>query len=255
MVPKGQVRATTAANNPPRSRRGEETRAKLVRAAKATFEKDGFLDARISDIAKRAKLSYGAFYHYFDSKDQVFREVAEAQEERLTAPPDDGEGPGGESPFERIREANRRYLERYRSEARIMGVIEQVSRYDPHVNAARMASQKHFAERSERSIRRLQGQGLADARVNPAIAADALGSMIGRLAELWLTQGYREYDFDEAVDQLSLLWANAIGLDTSAAGRPTTRRRSTGRPPAKRTAAASRGATSPGGGGQPVTGD
>jgi hypothetical protein len=24
--------------------------------------------------------------------------------------------------------------------------------------------------------------------------------MIGRLAELWLTQGYREYDFDEAVD-------------------------------------------------------
>jgi AcrR family transcriptional regulator len=237
VVPKAQNRGATTASNPPRSRRGEETRAKLVKAAKATFERDGFLDARISDIAKRAKLSYGAFYHYFDSKEQIFREVAEAQEERLTAPPDDGGGtPGGDSPFERIREANRRYLERYRSEAKIMGVIEQVSRYDAHVNAARMASQKHFAERSERSIKRLQSQGLADARVNPAIAADALGSMIGRLAELWLTQGYREYDFDEAVDQLSLLWANAIGLDTSAATKPNARRRPATRPVGRRTA-------------------
>jgi hypothetical protein len=75
-----------------------------------------------------------------------------------------------------------------------------------------METQKHFAERSERAIRRLQEQKLADPRINPAIAADALGSMVGRFAELWLTQGYREYDFDEAVDQLSLLWANAIGL-------------------------------------------
>ena len=229
MVPKAQGRAAVAAANRPRSRRGEETRAKLVKAAKATFERDGFLNARISDIAKRAKLSYGAFYHYFDSKEQIFREVAEAQEERLTAPPDDAErAPGSESPYERIHEANRRYLERYRSEARLMGVIEQVSRYDAHVNAARMASQKHFAERSERSIRRLQSQGLADTRVNPAIAADALGAMIGRLAELWLTQDYREYDFDEAVDQLSLLWANAIGLDSTADKRPAPARRSTG---------------------------
>jgi hypothetical protein len=28
-----------------------------------------------------------------------------------------------------------------------------------------------------------------------------------------LTQGYREYEFDEVVEQLSLLWANALRLD------------------------------------------
>ena len=200
----------------PRSRRGELTRAKLVNAAKQVFERDGFLDARIVDIAAKAKVSYGAFYHYFESKEQIFREVAEAQENRLSAPPEyDGKPrPIDISAHERIRDANRRYLERYRSEARLMGVIEQVSRYDSYVNAARMASQRHFAERAERLIRRLQSQGEADERVNPAIAADALGSMIGRFAELWLTQGYREYDFDEAVEQLTLLWANALGIDT-----------------------------------------
>ena len=36
--------------------------------------------------------------------------------------------------------------------------------------------------------------------------------MVARFAEIWLVQGYREYDFDEAVEQLSRLWANALGL-------------------------------------------
>lgn len=198
----------------PRSRKGAETRARLVRAAKVVFERDGFLDARISDIADTAGLSHGAFYHYFDSKEQVFREVAEAQESRLTEPPHDAAAVPPASPRARIREANRRYLQRYRDEARIMGVIEHMSRSDEHVNEVRSATQKHFAARAERAIRRLQDDGLADPRLDPAVAADALGAMVGRFAELWLVQGYREYAFDEAVEQLTVLWGNALGLPT-----------------------------------------
>jgi AcrR family transcriptional regulator len=200
--------------NVPRSRKGIKTRARLIDAAKQVFERDGFLDARIVDIAETAQLAPGSFYHYFDSKEQIFREVAEAQEERLTAPPEIEPGPtsGDESPLERIRRANRCYLERYRQEAALMGVIEQVSRYDAHVNAARMATMKHFVERAEGAIRRLQSTGQADRRLHPGMAADALGAMVARFAELWLVQGYRDYDFDDAVEQLTLLWGNALGL-------------------------------------------
>lgn len=197
--------------NGPRSRKGALTRARLIDAAKEVFERDGFLDARIVDIADAAGLSHGSFYHYFESKEQVFREVAAAQEERLTVPPEDGRV-SSESPWERIRSANRRYLERYRDEAALMGVIEQVSRYDAEVNAARMATMKHFVERAERAIRRLQREGLADRKLDPAMAADALGAMVARFAELWLVQGYRQYEFDEAVEQLTRLWANALGM-------------------------------------------
>jgi hypothetical protein len=77
----------------------------------------------------------------------------------------------------------------------------------------RAATQKHFAERAERSIRRLQAEGVADRDVDPAIAATALGAMVARFAELWLVQGYADYDFDEAVDQLTALWCNALRLD------------------------------------------
>jgi AcrR family transcriptional regulator len=209
----------------PRSRKGAQTRARLIEAAKEIFERDGFLEARISDIAECANLSHGSFYHYFESKEQIFREVATAQEERLTAPPDDDRlaSSADDSPRARIGKANRRYLERYRDEASLMGVIEQVSRYDPHVNAARISTQQHFAERAERAIRRLQHEGRADPSLNPTIAADALGAMIGRFAELWLVQGYREYDFDEAVENVTALWANALGLERE----PTPTRRPT----------------------------
>ena len=107
-----------------------------------------------------------------------------------------------------------------------MGVIEQVSRYDDEVNVARIATQQHFAERAECAIRQMQRQGIADKKVDAAIAADALGAMVGRFAELWLVQGYREYDFDEAVEQLTRLWANALGIDDEP--KPTSRRRRAG---------------------------
>ena len=75
---------------------------------------------------------------------------------------------------------------------------------------------KHFVERAERAIVELQWQGLADARLSPSVAADALGAMVGRFAEQWLVQGYRDYDFDEAVEQLTLIWGNALGIESES---------------------------------------
>ena len=215
----------TEANRPssatPRSRKGAQSRARLIEAAKVVFEETGFLEARISDIAEKAGLSHGSYYHYFDSKEQIFREVADLQEANLTAPADDADGDEDHEPteFERLHRANRRYLERYRDNGKIMGVIEEVSRHDDHVNQARMRRQKHFADRAEKSIRRLQETGAADPEINPEIAAFALGSMVARVAELWIVEGWGDYDIDTVADQTTRLWANAIGLK-----RPRTKR-------------------------------
>src|SRR3981081_3953291 len=96
----------------PRSRKGVQTRARLLDAAKQIFEERGFLEARISDIAERAGLSHGAFYHYFDSKEQVFRELAEAMDERLSEPLGSVIHASGssETPRERLRKAIRSHL-------------------------------------------------------------------------------------------------------------------------------------------------
>ncbi len=204
--------ARTPAAAAPRSRKGVQTRARLLDSAKLVFEETGFLEARISDIAERAGLSHGSFYHYFDSKEQIFREVADAQEALLTAPPEADDPEVELTELDRIQRANLRYLSRYRDNGKIMGVIEEVARYDDHVNAARMARQKHFADRAERAIRRLQGAGAADPRIDPEIAALALGSMVARVAEIWLIDHWGDYELETVAEQVTRLWANAIGL-------------------------------------------
>ncbi len=202
----------------PRSRKGAQTRARLLESAKSVFEETGFLDARISDIAEHAGLSHGSFYHYFDSKEQIFRELAEAQEALLTAPASETEQADakGLTELERLHRANRRYLARYSENGKIMAVVEEVSRYDDHVNEARMRRQKHFADRAERAIRRLQEAGSADPEIDPAIAALALGSMVARFAELWVVDHWGTFDLDTAAEQVTRLWANAIGLKEPA---------------------------------------
>jgi AcrR family transcriptional regulator len=206
------IKSTASA---PRSRKGALTRARLLEAAKSVFEEAGFLEARVSDIAGGAGLSQGSFYHYFDSKEQIFRELAEEHEAMLIAPDADEEREAtsvGISDLARIRRGIRRYLERYRDNSRIMRVIEEVSRYDSFVNLARRRRQEYFADRAARAIRTMQERGTADPEVDPEVAALALGAMLRRFAELWLVEGWKPFDFDEMVDQLTLLWVNAIGL-------------------------------------------
>jgi len=204
----------------PRSRKGAVTRARLLSAAKEVFEQDGFLDARISDIAERAGLSHGSFYHYFESKEEVFREVAAEVDARLVAPLTsvilDPSSPA--TPYERIREAIRMHMESYRAEARIMGVIEQVSRFDEHVRALRYERHQRSLVQVADSIRRLQRNGLVDERLEPTVAAAGLGSMTYRFPEMWFVQGLLDCDFDLGVEQLTLLFVNALGLPRSEEG-------------------------------------
>jgi AcrR family transcriptional regulator len=204
----------------PRSRKGAETRARLVSAAKEIFERDGFLDARISDIAERAGLSHGSFYHYFESKEEVFREVAAEVDERLSAPLGSVilDSSSGASPYERIHEAIRRHLQSYREEARIMGVIEQVARFDQQVGASRFERHKKYLMEVADSIRSLQRRGLVDDGLDPVIAAAGLGAMTYRFPEAWFVQGLIDCDFDEGAEQLTQLFVRALGLRDGSVG-------------------------------------
>jgi AcrR family transcriptional regulator len=198
----------------PRSRKGVETRARLVAAAKAVFERDGFLDARISDISEQAGLSHGSFYHYFESKEQVFREVATEADELLASPISDVilDPSSPATPQERIRKAIRLYLERYRDEARIMSVIEQVSRFDPQLRALRGERHRTYLAQVAGSIAALQRHGLVDQRLDPAIVSAGLGSMTYRFPELWFVEGLLECSLDHGAEQLALLFLRAMGL-------------------------------------------
>ena len=60
-------------------------------------------------------------------------------------------------------------------------------------------------------MRRWRDRGLIDAAVDPVYAASALGSMVDRSAYVWLVLG-ESYELERAVQQLTLLYCNALGI-------------------------------------------
>jgi AcrR family transcriptional regulator len=72
---------------PPVRARGLRSRAALVRAARAVFERDGFLEARIVDICAEAGIATGSFYTYFKTKEDAFAAVMARLQARGLADP------------------------------------------------------------------------------------------------------------------------------------------------------------------------
>lgn len=197
-----------AANLPPTAR-GLRTREKLVKAARFAFERKGYLDANVHDIAKRAKVAYGTFYTYFSSKEDIFEEVVQALVEDFRALANTE--PPAHDPPSAIERANRGYLHAYQANARMMAILEQVATFSPRLAAARRAARRHWVDRNEAAIRRWKEDGLIDPQLDPYYAASALGSMVDRSAYVWFVLG-EPYDEDTAVAQLTRLYCNALGM-------------------------------------------
>lgn len=191
----------------PKARR---TRELLIGAARTVFARDGFLDARISDIATEAGVAHGTFYTYFDSKEAVFREVMvrlfdELREDPAVSPYHSDE------PLERIEHANRRFIDVYRRNARLIATVEQVVTFSDDIRALRRELRNPWVQRNIRSIQRWQAAGIADPELDPEYAAAALQAMVDRFAYVWVVVGY-DFDEDRAVRTLTRMWALALGM-------------------------------------------
>src|SRR6185312_2815791 len=58
-------------------RRKADRPGEIISAAMAVFAERGFAAARLEEIAKRAGVSKGALYLYFETKEQLFRAVVD----------------------------------------------------------------------------------------------------------------------------------------------------------------------------------
>jgi AcrR family transcriptional regulator len=176
-----------------RTVRGRQSRQQLLDAARTVFERDGFLRARIADICDEAGMSHGSFYTYFVSKEEIFQELVDSIEVDLLRIDPIAEDA---KPIDRIRSANRHYLETYRDNAAILRVIQQVATFDEEVRQTRIKHQK---------------EGLADDQVDAWFAANALGGMVAFVSDQIVSRDV-PVEIDFVIEQLTRLWANAIGL-------------------------------------------
>lgn len=201
--------------------KGRRTRSNLLAAASQVFAERQYLDTNVADIVERAGVSHGTFYTYFKSKEEIFKEVAVGLQAVMLATREHAPRESGLSLLERVERTNRAYLEAYREQARLFAVVEQVASFNPEFRGIRREIRNGFVDRSERAIARMQAEGLVVDDVDPRYAANALGSMVDRFAYVWLVLG-EDFDFDESVRTLTLLWARSLGIDvpSGSLGRP-----------------------------------
>ena len=218
----------------PLTRKGERTRRALVDGARRVFERDGYHEARLADIAAESGVSVGTFYLYFDQKDQVLAAVLQqVEDEMIRAGRPSGRSAGRQGqesgpPYlaARIAAANRAYFAAYRERAGLMLLLEEVATLSPEFRRIRSRRGWSFTERNAACIARLQQEGLVDPGLDPVLAARALSGMVARMAyhEFVLVASGRDHQMDgagdgaDALDRLTetatRLWVNGLGLRT-----------------------------------------
>lgn len=214
LVPNVESEAT---GSPELSAKGRRTRARLLAAARTVFERDGFLEARVADIAVEAAVSHGTFYTYFDSKTAVFRTVIGNVMQQVWHTRISTDGEPGLSAYARIERANRQFVRVYRENSAMLGLQEQAITYDDEVRGLRMEVRWRSVQRVQRSIERMQAEHLVRGDVDAHVAAAALVSMVSNFCYFWIVLGEHDYDDEHAIDMLSRLWASALQLDDQPA--------------------------------------
>lgn len=87
----------------------------IVAAAERVFERSGFTDVTMSDVAREAGLSVGTLYNYFDSKEQIFRTLLEWRGEQFLAQLDGVRGPNARERLLGLITTVLSYVEQHRS--------------------------------------------------------------------------------------------------------------------------------------------
>jgi AcrR family transcriptional regulator len=208
-------RAGQAAGGRLLTARGRRTRAALVDAAAEVFAETPFADTRIADIAARAHVANGTFYTYFDSKEEIFREVAAGVLRQMLAAPRRDPDNVERDPIRDVEHASRAYFQVVVDNAMVARSIEQVGPTDPQIASTRHSTVVGAIKRADRWIRRLQTQGVCDDIDSWSIAV-ALQTMTNRVAydHLLPQAGQVDVDVDAMARAVSRIWARTVGLET-----------------------------------------
>ncbi|MFF2773809.1 TetR/AcrR family transcriptional regulator [Streptomyces sp. NPDC058052] len=201
---------TKPAPTPPTTTRGRRTRDALVLAGREILERQGRSAFSPEAVAQAAGVSYGTFYTYFESRDDllhhVVRSVAGEMLAASLAPPD-----MTDDPYERLVESNRLYLRAWDRASKVLRLVDQGASADEGLQQIVLEIREFYVGRAAKGLKRLQDAGLANPDLNPRLTALALGSMVEQVAHAHSSLE-EPFDEDTVVDHLSRLWASAIGL-------------------------------------------
>ncbi|WP_167760349.1 TetR/AcrR family transcriptional regulator [Paraburkholderia pallida] len=161
-----------------------KTEASIKDAARRVFARDGFVNAKIGDIAEEAGKAIGSFYQYFKNKEELL--LALAEEFRI-ALRDNIHPPCGidEDPFENLREMLLSFWQVYREHGAVAVAVFQASMVNDSFASIWREIRAEGIRVSSTRIRLAQRLGYCTG-VDPEIAGSSLCSMIEFTCYNWV---------------------------------------------------------------------
>jgi AcrR family transcriptional regulator len=193
--------------------RGRRTRAQVVNAAKVVFDRLPYAEVRVADITAEAQVSTGTFYTYFDSKEEIFYEVAAevfaemAESGRLDLAAID------DDPLEEISRVVRRYYMTCLRNRGVARALEYAAFTDPRVARLRYETVVAGVKQFERWTRELQIRGICDTGIDSWSTSMALHVLVVRVSYDHLLPSGDERQVDHLVETVAHIWARTVGLE------------------------------------------
>lgn len=201
-----------APSKAPSTQRGRQTRDKLVAAAREIFSRAAFSDVRITDITAAAGVASGTFYTYFDSKEEIFREIAGQVLQEMS---EAFRGRGRErhqTIAERVEANTRSYFACVRANRQIARSIEELLSREPGVGEARHRALGVGVQRIEAWIRRLQERGICPPGVDPWPTALSLHAMNVSVAYDHLVYRDAPEETESLLKATTRVWCSTLGI-------------------------------------------
>jgi AcrR family transcriptional regulator len=196
----------------PTTKKGRRTREAVLKAAGRVFARDGYVDARMLDIAEEAGLSAGGLYRYFENKSDVFAALIKGIHEEFYELSGRPEHTLEEDPLTALNEANRGYIEHYYKNRDVMRSFIEAAAVDEDFLAILQDMRARHIERSTKAMSRVPGIE-AHAGLSPRVLIEAVTFMVEQCCYVWFAQRSgdgspprQEVSVDEAIANLSYVW-------------------------------------------------
>jgi len=163
-----------------RERKRQETRARLVKAARELFARQGYDETSIDQIARRAGVSRRTCFRYFPSKEDLAFPFREGRLRRFDALIQ--QGAAGESAYERVKRACTVMAGEFMSQRDDVVVVEQLIRKHPALRAREREYDRHWEQVIAAA---LAHDGATDAALARLLAGAMMG-LIRSAFEQWL---------------------------------------------------------------------
>jgi len=195
-----------------RGRKGRQTDEAFREAARVVFAREGYLNAKISDIAAAAGRSVASFYNYYDTKADLLIALAEefhAEATQMAILP----YRSGLSREDALREAVAGFWRTYANRRGELIGIFQAAMLEGEFRDRWLKIRAEAITRIAAEVRRAQADGYCPG-VDPVLTASALSAMLEHFCYIWLGQGGEradvEFDDERALDALATIWVRAV---------------------------------------------